>query len=247
MEIWGRPMVLTIQAISSHPLLIRAVEEVLADINEYPFLPSALNEEEAALRANLPRLFLLDACSLQTDLGPLVERCRISSPGSKFLTLLPPSDSSYADEIRLFYWGIDGFVVLSETWKTELPQAIRSVVGGHYWVRPEVLTAFVEHVQTLEQARLLRGNALTPREGQILRLLMRHLSNKEISKSLLISERTVKFHVSHILAKFGLGDRRALLPQTYFSRERGSRPVRAGQGHARGTKRTKSARKSLAQ
>jgi DNA-binding NarL/FixJ family response regulator len=216
-------MSLAIQAISSHPLLIRAVEEVLADVKEYPHLATVPNEGEATNLTNLARLFILDACSLRVDLGPLAERCRASSPGSKFITLLPPADS-YDNEIRLFYWGIDGFVELSEAWKTELPQAIRSVLGGEYWVRPQILSAFVRHAQFLEQARLLRGNSLTAREGQILRLLMRHMTNKEISKLLAISERTVKFHVSHILAKFGLDDRRGLLPEAYF----GSTAVQPG-------------------
>jgi two-component system nitrate/nitrite response regulator NarL len=212
-------MSLTIQAISSHPLLVRAVEEILADVKEYPYLPSVSNEGEATSQTRCPRLFLLDVCSLHTDPGPLAERCRASSPGSKFIALLPPADTNDADEIRLFYWGIDGFVELSETWRTELPQAIRSVLDGQYWVRPQILAAFVRHAQVLEQARLLRGNSLTAREGQIVRLLMRHLTNKEISRLLLISERTVKFHVSHILDKFGLEDRRGLLPETCFNRE----------------------------
>jgi DNA-binding NarL/FixJ family response regulator len=233
-------MVLTIQVISSHPVLIRAVEKLLADMKEYPFLPSASDEGEAIVRTNFPRLFLLDACSLQADLGPLAERCRASLPGSKFITLLPPSDTSYADEIQLFYWGIDGFVELSENWHTDLPQAIRTVLSGQYWVHPQVLTAFVKHAQTLEQARLLRGNSLTAREGQILRLLMRHLSNKAISRRLLISERTVKFHVSHILAKFGLEDRRGLLPESYVSHG-GVSPLRpARDGDASDSKQPKS-------
>ena len=207
-------MAIAIQAISSHPLLTRAVEEILADIREYAVLPSASNEAEATSQTNSPRLFLLDACSLNTDLGPLAERCRSRLPGSKFLALVRPADSNYADEIRLFYWGIEGFVELSETWRTELPQAIRSILSGQYWVPSEVLTAFVRHAQALEQTRLLPGHSLTAREGQVLRLLMRRLTNKEISKALLISERTVKFHVSHILAKLGLEDRRGLLPET---------------------------------
>jgi len=210
----GRHMAMAIQAISSHPLLTRAVEEVLADVTEYPVLPSASNEAEATSQTDFPRLFLLDACSLHTDLGPLAERCRSRLPGSKFLALVPPADSNYANEIRLFYWGIEGFVRLSETWRTELPQAIRSILNGQYWVPSQVLTAFVRHVQALEQTGLLPGHSLTAREGQVLRLLMRHLTNKEISKTLLISERTVKFHVSHILTKLGLADRRGLFPET---------------------------------
>ena len=207
-------MAIAIQAISSHPLLTRAVEGILADIKDFPVLPSASNEAEATSQTNFPRLFLLDACSLQTDLGPLAERCRSRSPGSKFLALVPPADSNYVDEIRLFYWGIDGFLELSETWQTELPQAIRSILSGQYWVPAQVLMAFIRHAQALEQTLLAPGHSLTAREGQVLRLLMRHLTNKEISKALLISERTVKFHVSHILAKLGLEDRRGLFPET---------------------------------
>lgn|SRR5262249_49018240 len=216
-------MAIAIQAISSHPLLTRAVEEILAGVRDFPILPSASDVMEATSRDGFPRLFLLDACSLQTDLGPLAERCRSRSPGSKFLALLPPSKSNYADEIRLFYWGIDGFVELNEGWQTELPQAIRSILSGQHWVPSEVLLAFVRHAQALQDNQLLPGHSLTAREGQVLRLLMRHLTNKEISKALFISERTVKFHVSHILAKLGLEDRRGLLPETFAIRHRPDR------------------------
>jgi DNA-binding NarL/FixJ family response regulator len=206
-------MALAIQAISSHPLLTRAVEEILANIQEYPVLPSASSEAEATSQTNFPRLFLLDACSLNTDLGPLAERCRSRLPGSKFLALVPPADSNYADEIRLFYWGIEGFVELSETWRTELPQAICSILNGHCWLPSEVLMAFVRHAQDLEHTKLLPGHSLTPRERQVLRLLMQRMTNKEISKALVISERTVKFHVSNVLAKLGIEDRRGLFPK----------------------------------
>jgi DNA-binding NarL/FixJ family response regulator len=203
--------VMAIQAISPHPLVIRAVEKILANVKEYQVLPSASNEAEATSGANCPRLFLLDACSLHTDLGPLAERCRSRLPGSKFLALIPPSDSNYGEQTRLFYWGIEGFVELTETWRTELPRAIHSILSGRYWVPSEVLAAFVGHAQALEQTRLLPGRSLTAREGQVLRLLMRRLKNREISKTFHISERTVKFHVSNILAKLGLGDRHDLL------------------------------------
>jgi DNA-binding NarL/FixJ family response regulator len=204
-------MSLFVQAISSHPLLIHAVEEILADAKEYPYLPTVSNEDEATRLTNLARLFLLDACSLRADLGLVAERCRASSPGSRFISLQAPAASNDADKLRLLHHGIDGFVDLSETWKTELPQAIRSVLDGQYWVPLQILATFFKQAQILEHARSLRGNSLTAREGEVLRLLMRRLTNKEISRLLAISERTVKFHVSHILAKFELEDRRSLL------------------------------------
>src|SRR5207244_12950786 len=99
-------MVLTIQVISSHPLLTRAVEQTLAHVKNFPIqvLPPVSSEGEAINLPNCPRLFLLDGCSLRTDLGRLAARCRTHWPGSKFLALLSPDNGSYEENTRLFYW-----------------------------------------------------------------------------------------------------------------------------------------------
>jgi DNA-binding NarL/FixJ family response regulator len=212
---------IAIQVMSAHPLLIRAVEGVLSNLKDIPvrLLPPAQNPAEAMRQPRSPRLFLLDACSLHADLGPLAGRCRTYLPGSKFLALLPPEKSSIAEKMRLFYWGIDGFVELHKTWqaelpKAELPKAIHCVVKGQTWAPPEVLLAFVQQAKWLLDAQLLPGHSLTAREGQTLQLLMRRLTNKEISSALSISERTVKYHVSNILSKLQLQDRRGLAPDS---------------------------------
>lgn len=208
---WGASqMSIAIQAISSHPLLIRAVEETLADTDDFPLLPPASNEEEAMSQPRLSRLFLLDVCSLQIDLAAFVRRCGLHSPGSKFLALVSPADCSRLDKIRLFYCGIDGFVELHATWQTELREAIRSIQNGQHWVPDDVLLAFVKQTKALQDIQLLPGHSLTAREGQILQLLVRRLTNKAICKLLGISERTVKFHVSNILTKLGVEDRHSL-------------------------------------
>lgn len=207
-------MAIAIQVLSSHPLLIHAVSGIMSHLKDFPVraLPPALNEAAAIRQENSPRLFILDACSLQTNLGPLAGRCRAASPGSKFLALLPPGDEGHAEKIRLFCWGIDGFVELHKTWQRELPQAIRSILKGQLWVPSEVLLAFVKQAKALLDAQLQNGHFLTAREGEILQLLMRRLTNKEISSTLGISERTVKFHVSNILGKLRLEDRHGLAP-----------------------------------
>jgi DNA-binding NarL/FixJ family response regulator len=86
------------------------------------------------------------------------------------------------------------------------------VVKGQTWAPPEVLLAFVQRAKWLVDAQLLPGHSLTMRESQALQLLMRRLTNKEISRALGISERTVKYHVSNILSKLQLEDRRGLAP-----------------------------------
>ncbi len=66
-------MVIAIQVVSAHPLLTRAVEKTLSHVRDFrvPTLSPALTEAEATRQPGSPRLFLLDACSLHADLGPL--------------------------------------------------------------------------------------------------------------------------------------------------------------------------------
>jgi DNA-binding NarL/FixJ family response regulator len=205
-----------VQVVSSHPLLTRAVEKLLAHRKEIPFriLPAASSEAEAMSYGSSSRLFLLDAYSLRTDLGRLAQRFRAQAPGSKFLALLPTDNGGNEERLRLFYWGIDGFVELHKTWQTELPHAIRSILNGQVWVPREILATYVAQMRALLDTQLLPGHSLTAREGQVLQLLMRRLANKEISHTLGIAERTVKYHVSNILSKLQLEDRRGLVPDS---------------------------------
>lgn len=142
----------------------------------------------------------------------MAQRLRGHAPGSKFLALMAPEKESHDEMLRLFYWGLDGFVELHKTWQLELPHALRSILKGQIWAPPAVLAAYVGRMRALLDAQLLPGHSLTKREGQILQMLMRSLSNKEIGGALGISERTVKYHVSNILSKLQLADRRSLLP-----------------------------------
>lgn len=207
-------MALPIQVISSHPLLTRAVQKTLSCLPEISsrVLPPALNEADATKGICISRLFLLDACSLSTDLGRLAARCRGHSPGSKFLALLSPESSNATEKVRLFYWGIDGFLDLHEKWQIELRAAVHSISAGQFWVPPEVLAVYIKQVRGFLDERRPSSHSLTAREIQVLQLLMRSLTNKEIAAALCIGERTVKFHVSNILSKLNLEDRRGLLP-----------------------------------
>ena len=206
-------MALALQVVSSHLLGARDIESALSvqDVLVHHLLPHAASEAETLKRRNCPRLFLLDGCSMNLALGPLSGRLRANSPGSKFLALLPPDKSGENEMMLLFHWGIDGFVTLHKKWKTELPKAALALLRGRLWVPAEVLLVFVKQMKTMLDRQLLEGQSLTAREGQVLQLLFRHLTNKEIAHQLNISERTARFHVSNVLSKLGLENRRNLL------------------------------------
>jgi DNA-binding NarL/FixJ family response regulator len=205
-------MAIALQVVSSHRLGVIEIESVLSVQNTLieRLLPHASSEAEALKHPNRPRLFLLDGCSMPFPLGPLSSRLRANSPGSKFLVLLAPERSAEDEMIRLFHWGIDGMLVLDEDWKSELPKAIVALLDNRLWVPSGVLLAFVKQMRILLERQLLPGQLLTGRQGQVLQLLFRRLTNKEIASEMNISERTAKFHVCNVLNKLGLENRKSL-------------------------------------
>src|SRR5260370_19046062 len=212
-------MALALQVVSSHLLgaldieKALSVQEVLAKL----LLPHAAGETEALKRPNCPRLFLLDGCSLKLPLGPLSGRLRANSPSSKFVALLPPERSGESEMMLLFHWGFDGLGTLHENGKSELPKAALVVLRGGLWVPSGVLLAFVKQMKTLLDRQLVAGQSVTARESQVLQLLFRHLANKEIAYQLNICERTAKFHVSNVLRKLGIENRRGLLVSLFIN------------------------------
>ena len=89
----------------------------------------------------------------------------------------------------------------------------------------EVLSRFVDSILTTTQGRRLRGDSpaeLSRREQEVLAGLLENLANKEVADRLHISERTVKFHVSNLLAKFGVRRRADLILLCYQRRSVGT-------------------------
>ena len=86
-----------------------------------------------------------------------------------------------------------------------LAAAIRSVHAGHILLQPEVAAVLLSQ----EEANLFQGRSgsLTDREREVLGLIADGRSNREIARALVLSEKTVKTHVSNILMKLDLADR----------------------------------------
>ncbi|AZQ70997.1 MULTISPECIES: response regulator [Streptomyces] len=87
-----------------------------------------------------------------------------------------------------------------------LAGAIRSVHAGHVLLQPEVADALLSQDEGGGGGQG-RGNGLTEREREVLALIADGRSNREIARALVLSEKTVKTHVSNILMKLDLADR----------------------------------------
>jgi DNA-binding NarL/FixJ family response regulator len=105
--------------------------------------------------------------------------------------------------------GASGFL-LKDTPPEQLADGIRAVAGGEALLAPTVTRRLIEEFARVGRQRAARPpelEELTPRELEVLRLLARGLSNAEIAQELVVSETTVKTHVTHVLGKLGLRDR----------------------------------------
>jgi DNA-binding NarL/FixJ family response regulator len=129
--------------------------------------------------------------------------------------------------------GASGFL-LKDVTAERLFDAVRVVAAGEALLAPAVTRRLISEFTRLRPVPEAQGAAppaalgtLTPRETEVLRLVAEGLSNPEVAQRLVVTEETVKTHVSRILAKLGLRDRTQAVVAAYESglvvpgRERG--------------------------
>jgi DNA-binding NarL/FixJ family response regulator len=104
--------------------------------------------------------------------------------------------------------GASGFL-LKDVPAEALFEAVRVIAGGEALLAPAITRRLIAEFARLRprQVRPEALSELTPRETEILGLVAEGLSNREIAERLVLSDETVKTHVSHVLRKLGLRDR----------------------------------------
>ena len=157
---------------------------------------AADGEEALALAERLaPDVVLIDLVMPGVDGIEALRRLRDRVPAARAIVL-----SSFVDDDKLFpavRAGAAGYL-LKDVQPQELVAAIRTVHGGGALLHPTVAARLMEE---------LADDPLTPREREVLALIGRGLPNKQIARELGIAEKTVKAHVSAVLAKLGVSDR----------------------------------------
>jgi DNA-binding NarL/FixJ family response regulator len=98
--------------------------------------------------------------------------------------------------------GVSGYL-LKDVGPADLADALRTVHAGGSPLHPQVAATVMASVGPHDGPQ----PSLTPREREVLRLIARGLSNRLIARELTLAEKTVKTHVSSILAKLGVADR----------------------------------------
>ena len=212
---------------SPHPLFN---EEVGRSLGEVPVdlvrLPSSLAPGPGVLPAGQCSVAILDACLPLPSIKALVAEILAVSPQARLLAITDEMTPAAASP--LLRLGVKGILTYADARQQLLP-AIAAVAGGGVWVPRHILSAFLDGVVAPGSVRPMPGGpSLSRREKEVLDTVVESLSNKEIASRLNISERTVKFHVSNLLAKFSVQRRADLILLSYqAARAQGPLPPRA--------------------
>ena len=152
-----------------------------------------------------PDIVLLDINMPVLDGGQVIKQLKLKmkSIRSRFIAITAYDDEEHMASLSSM--GINGYVLKSSS-APDLVAALRSVYNGESYVDPKVAGKLLSSFQKrkAEQDVML---LLTQREKEVLFWLSQGFNNAEISSKMILSEKTVKNHVSHLLKKLGLNDR----------------------------------------
>ena len=188
-----------------HPVVREGLAGMLATQPDLDVVGEASNGLEAVKLAHSlnPDLILMDLQMPNMDGAAAIRQIRKELPDCRILVLTAfDTDERILHSIEA---GAQGYLLKGAP-RDELFRAIRVVAEGGSLLQPSVAAKLLTRVgQMLKQEE--QTEHLTDREMEVLRLLVRGNRNKEIAEQLIISERTVKFHVGVIFQKLNVSNR----------------------------------------
>jgi two-component system, NarL family, response regulator len=211
---------LSVCILSPHPLVLAEFERILAK-SDFKVISTQLESTLAPdLRSFEPpaaQVYVIDAHASKPATSALLANLMERFPEARLIVVGEQHNegNSYA-MLRL---GVKGLLTYVEA-KEQLTRALPLVAVGGFWVPRQLLSGFVDSILTGQGRRLKTDSVtnLSRREQEVLDSLLENLSNKEIGSRLNIAERTVKFHVSNLLSKFGVRRRADLILLTFQRR-----------------------------
>ncbi|WP_138753165.1 response regulator [Paenibacillus sinopodophylli] len=204
-------MKIKILLVDDHQIVLKGISFFLTMQPDFEIVGEAHNGQEAVEKAAelIPDIILMD---LNMPVMDGIEASTLiikHNPSMKVLVLTSFSDRSHI--VPALQSGAVGYM-LKDVEPDQLAEAIRSAYKGNIQLHPDIASALLtevapNHPAATAQLGIERMEHLTPRELEVLQLITKGMSNKEIAAALTVAEKTVKTHVSSILSKLELTDR----------------------------------------
>ena len=197
--------------VDDHPVVRDGLRGMFESAPGFTVLGEASNGVEAVAKAGEldPDVILMD---LRMPGGGGVDAIReLTRGGARARVLVLTTYDTDSDTLPAIEAGATGYL-LKDAPRDELFTAVRAAAQGRTVLSPAVATRLVSAV------RAPRGpgeEPLSAREREVLALVARGASNREIARDLFISEATVKTHLTHLYAKLGVNDRAAAVAVAY--------------------------------
>jgi two-component system, NarL family, response regulator LiaR len=200
------PTPISIIIVDDHEVVRNGIRAYLETLDEFTVVGEASSGEEAIKLVSdyIPDVVLMDLIMPGMDGVETTRRVRAISPRTQVVVL-----TSYHEDIHIFPALKAGAIsyVLKDMKMDKLVDAIIRAVHGEVTLHPRVAARVLQNLrgENADEPQLFTD--LTERERDVLKLIANGLSNTQIAEKLVISENTVKGHVSNILSKLHLADR----------------------------------------
>lgn len=204
------PETIKILIVDDHPVVRDGLNAVLETQPDFEVIGEAGDGQEAITQVERlhPDVVLLDLDMPGLDgLGALQQIMKQRPDTKVIIFTVFDTDERILTAVQA---GAQGYLLKGDAPRNEIFRAVRTVYQGGALLQPVVAGKLLRQVQTQTAPAGSDGTdfeELTEREQDVLELIGQGMANKEIAQKLVISERTVKFHVSAILAKLGAGNR----------------------------------------
>lgn len=188
--------------VDDHPIVRAGFEGILAGDPDLEVVGEAKNGREAVrLTSRLrPDVVLMDLRMPEMDGVEATAKIKAELPRTNVLVLT--TYDSDADILRAIEAGATGYL-LKDASRDELFRGVRAAARGEPVLAPSVTA------RLMKRASAPSRDVLSAREIEVLELVGRGLSNKDLARKLHLSEATVKSHLIHIFDKLGVADRTA--------------------------------------
>ena len=195
---------ITVVIVDDHTIVRQGLRTYLELQPDVLVVGEAANGSEAMslVKDNLPDIVLMDLVMPVMDGVDATRAITAMSPSTRVIVL-----TSFSEDEKVFASikaGAQGYL-MKDVLPSDLLAAIRTVNRGEAQLDPEIARKVMQEFANPQP--VAPKHDLTDRELEVLRLIAQGKSNKDISEDLVLSEKTVKTHVSNILQKLHLSDR----------------------------------------